>query len=301
MPSRPSAGPAGAQVPGPNTHRVAASPTQGSRRQIPLGELSLSGLCSWEQRVMTPLRRWQMRFLQPTPLASSAFATTAFSPIVPVRKNCRGLLIAHATGHNIIPAPDLSASLEAPADAGERFRHAIWEPCGHPGLPLVLGVPASSPRPSRHRMTQTPPLLSARLHHASLPAAVPLLVRTLVRQLPRSVSQPLHDAPPHADITQFQLLLREPQPAPPRTATPPPPHTAIPIPIGARFSSINSIRPGPGDTGNGQRSLFAGPTRIDSSLASVRADPSFADDLHTVNTADRILDNPWDSSSTPRR
>ena len=36
-------------------------------------------------------------------------------------------------------------------------------------------------------------------------------------------------------------------------------------------------------------------------LASVRADPSFADDLHTVNTADRILDNPWDSSSTPRR
>ena len=32
---------------------------------------------------------------------------------------CR-LLIAHASGHNIIPAPDLSASLEAPADAGER-------------------------------------------------------------------------------------------------------------------------------------------------------------------------------------
>ena len=37
-------------------------------------------------------------------------------------------------------------------------------------------------------------------------------------------------------------------------------------------------------------------------LASVRADSSLADDLHTVNTAaDRILDNPWDSSSTRRR
>ena len=32
---------------------------------------------------------------------------------------CR-LLIAHATGRNISPAPDLSACLEAPADAGER-------------------------------------------------------------------------------------------------------------------------------------------------------------------------------------
>ena len=35
-------------------------------------------------------------------------------------------------------------------------------------------------------------------------------------------------------------------------------------------------------------------------LASIRPDASFADDLNTVNKADRILDNPWDSSSTPR-
>ena len=36
-------------------------------------------------------------------------------------------------------------------------------------------------------------------------------------------------------------------------------------------------------------------------LASVRPDASFADDLRVVNEADRILDNPWDSSSTPPR
>ena len=36
-------------------------------------------------------------------------------------------------------------------------------------------------------------------------------------------------------------------------------------------------------------------------LASVRVDPGFADDLQAVNSSDRILDNPWDSSSTPRR
>ena len=35
-------------------------------------------------------------------------------------------------------------------------------------------------------------------------------------------------------------------------------------------------------------------------LASVRPDAAFADDLRAVNEADRILDNPWDSSSTPR-
>ena len=36
-------------------------------------------------------------------------------------------------------------------------------------------------------------------------------------------------------------------------------------------------------------------------LASVRPDASFADDLSAVNDSDRILDNPWDSSSTPPR
>ena len=35
-------------------------------------------------------------------------------------------------------------------------------------------------------------------------------------------------------------------------------------------------------------------------LASVRPDADFADDLRKVNETDRILDNPWDSSSTPR-
>jgi len=36
-------------------------------------------------------------------------------------------------------------------------------------------------------------------------------------------------------------------------------------------------------------------------LATVRPDAGFADDLRTVNAADRILDNPWASSSTPPR
>ena len=36
-------------------------------------------------------------------------------------------------------------------------------------------------------------------------------------------------------------------------------------------------------------------------LASVRADASFTDDLLAVNDADRIPDNPWDSSSISRR
>lgn len=36
-------------------------------------------------------------------------------------------------------------------------------------------------------------------------------------------------------------------------------------------------------------------------LASVRVDPGFADDLQAVNSSDRVLENPWDSSSTPRR
>ena len=35
-------------------------------------------------------------------------------------------------------------------------------------------------------------------------------------------------------------------------------------------------------------------------LASVPPDVSFADDLRAVNEADRTLDNPWASSSTPR-
>ncbi len=33
-------------------------------------------------------------------------------------------------------------------------------------------------------------------------------------------------------------------------------------------------------------------------LASTRPDASFADDLRAVNDADRIPDNPWDSSRT---
>ena len=36
-------------------------------------------------------------------------------------------------------------------------------------------------------------------------------------------------------------------------------------------------------------------------LASVRPDAGFAEDLRTVNDADRVLDNPWVSSSTPPR
>ena len=36
-------------------------------------------------------------------------------------------------------------------------------------------------------------------------------------------------------------------------------------------------------------------------LASVRPDEGFADDLRAVNDADRVLENPWDSSSTPPR
>ena len=40
--------------------------------------------------------------------------------------------------------------------------------------------------------------------------------------------------------------------------------------------------------------------QVRDTLASVRPDASFADDLRTVDEADRILDNPWDSSSTRR-
>ena len=36
-------------------------------------------------------------------------------------------------------------------------------------------------------------------------------------------------------------------------------------------------------------------------LASIRPDVSFADDLLAVNNADRIPDNPWDSSCTTRK
>lgn len=36
-------------------------------------------------------------------------------------------------------------------------------------------------------------------------------------------------------------------------------------------------------------------------LSSVPVDADFADDLQAVNSTDRVLDNPWDSSSIPRR
>ena len=35
-------------------------------------------------------------------------------------------------------------------------------------------------------------------------------------------------------------------------------------------------------------------------LAAVPVDEDFASDLESVNASDRPLDNPWDSSSTPR-
>ena len=40
----------------------------------------------------------------------------------------------------------------------------------------------------------------------------------------------------------------------------------------------------------------ATPRQVWDALSSVRADVSFADDLLAVNNADRILDNPWDST-----
>lgn len=36
-------------------------------------------------------------------------------------------------------------------------------------------------------------------------------------------------------------------------------------------------------------------------LSSVPVDAGFVDDLHAINSADRVLDNPWDSSSIPPR
>ena len=36
-------------------------------------------------------------------------------------------------------------------------------------------------------------------------------------------------------------------------------------------------------------------------LSSVPVDADFADDLQAVNSADRVMENPWDSSSIPRQ
>ena len=93
---------------------------------------------------------------------------------------------------------------------------------------------------------------------------MPLLLRTRARHLSRSARKLLHPASSHGASARIPVLFRAPQPARARTALRRHPHTGIPISIGARFSSINPIRPGPGHAANGQRSLFAGPTRIDS-------------------------------------
>ena len=93
---------------------------------------------------------------------------------------------------------------------------------------------------------------------------MPLLLRTRARHLPRSARHLLHPASSHAASARISVLFRAPQPARARPALRRHPHNGIPISIGARFSSINPIRPGPGHAANGQRSLFTGPTRIDS-------------------------------------
>ena len=93
---------------------------------------------------------------------------------------------------------------------------------------------------------------------------MPLLLRTRARHLPRSARQLLHPASSHGASARIPALFRVPQPARARPALRCHPHNGIPISIGARFSSINPIRPGPGHAPNGQRSLFTGPTRIDS-------------------------------------
>ena len=91
---------------------------------------------------------------------------------------------------------------------------------------------------------------------------MPLLLRTRARHLPRSARQLLHPASSHAASARISVLFRAPQPARARPALRRHPHNGIPISIGARFSSINPIRPGPGHAAIGQRSLFTG--RIDS-------------------------------------
>ena len=178
---------------------------------------------------------------------------------------CRHL-IAQASGHHMITAPDLSAFLQPAGDDHLRCpvchagtmrriqdfrRQPTWD-----YLPLRRGPPTP------HDTISTTP--SVRLHHALLRAAVPLLLRTRARHLPRSARQLLHPASSHAASAWIPVLFRAPQPARARTALRRHPHTGIPISIGARFSSINPIRPGPGHAADGQRSLFAGPTRIDS-------------------------------------
>ena len=148
-----------------------------------------------------------------------------------------------------------------PTTIARSVRRVTREPCAAsrtsarnpPGTTCLV---AAALPPTQHDPNTRP--LSARLLHAPLPAAVPLLVRTRAPQLPRSASQPLEHSPAHSDITQLPVILREPKPAQPRPALHRHPHTRNPIPIGARFSSINPIRPVPGDAGNGQRSLFAG-------------------------------------------
>ena len=47
---------------------------------------------------------------------------------------------------------------------------------------------------------------------------------------------------------------------------------------------------------NGHRTTLR---ELCNALAAVPVDEDFASDLQLVNTADRPLDNPWDSSSTP--
>ena len=115
------------------------------------------------------------------------------------------------------------------------------------------------------------PLLRLRHPHRNrYSLTAPLGAQRNTRHLPRSARQLLHPASSHAASARISVLFRAPQPARARTALRRHPHNGIPISIGARFSSINPIRPGPGHAANGQRSLFTGPTRIDSfSLGNV--------------------------------
>ena len=156
---------------------------------------------------------------------------------------CRHL-IAQASGPHMITAPDLSAFLQPAGDDHLRC------PVCHAGTMRRIEdfhrqptsrVPAASPRPPRHPHDTISTTPSVRLHHALLRAAVPLLLRTRARHLPRSARQLLHPASSHGAIARIPVLFRALQPARTRTALRRHPHNGIPISIGARFSSINPI------------------------------------------------------------
>ena len=75
---------------------------------------------------------------------------------------------------------------------------------------------------------------------------MPLFLRIRACYRSRAARQPLVAVLSRRAVTQLRVLLREPPPARARPALRRHRNTGVPISIGARFSSINPIRTGPG-------------------------------------------------------